>query len=167
MSLENIYFINGTAYAHTSETGEYNVANEVFNAIFNINVVELLETTNKGEFLLEKVKDIKMGDVADLVVKGIETDGENWRINGEFIPYVAGDILFVTVGEIVDITKAEDKLEAAVRTLLGRRTIGKHFANFSTKLKDNLAKLRDTNTADFILGLFDAENKLKYLASYN
>ncbi|MBR2337797.1 MAG: hypothetical protein IKA61_07650, partial [Clostridia bacterium] len=128
----------------------------------------LLDAENKIEFVLSYFEFGRIGDLVGLFIDLTEENGV-WSLNGKELPYILGDILSVSVGEIMDIIKSDSKVVTVVETIFDQRTFGDYLSNLGlTKITENnfFKELCEEQVAEFVKGLLDAENKAEYLLGY-
>ena len=123
--------------------GEYTTKKEPLNVIFNINVKELLDSSDKVGFLKEKAGNLSIGAIAQIALAKLDKNADGtWANDGKNMPLIVSDLFNVKINQLLDIKNNKDNLpEYLVNTICGEERTLRHYLN---DLKnDNISKITE------------------------
>ena len=123
--------------------GEYTTKKEPLNVIFNINVKELLDSSDKVGFLKEKAGNLSIGAIAQIALAKLDKNADGtWANNGKNMPLIVSDLFNVKINQLLDIKNNKDNLpEYLVNTICGEKRTLRHYLD---DLKnDNISKITE------------------------
>ena len=123
--------------------GEYTTKKEVLNVIFNINVKELLDSSDKVEFLKEKAGSLSIGAIAQIALAKLDKNADGtWANDGKNMPLIVSDLFNVKINQLLDIKDNKANLpEYLVNTICGEKRTLRHYLD---DLKnDNISKITE------------------------
>ena len=154
--------------------GEYTTKKEVLNVIFNINVKELLDSSDKVEFLKEKAGDLSIGAIAQIALSKLDKNAEGtWANDGKAMKLIVSDVFDVTVNQLLEIKdkKGKDMITYLVETICKDRTVGDYLSDLNVEAvnkiieKDVLDKVVNEKVIDLVnrlIGEGTLVDKVKY-----
>ncbi len=131
-------------------------------------VAELLDATDKVDYVLSYFKSAKIGAVASLLVKDLHEESERvWYVGEKAMKLIVSDLLSLEIGSILDWVKTISEKETVsemVHSLADGRTVLAYVEDLLGKDIDNngvdkLLSLKVTDIVDVILGLKEAEKE--------
>ena len=123
--------------------GEYTTKKEPLNVIFNINVKEFLDSSDKVGFLKEKAGNLSIGAIAQIALAKLDKNADGtWANNGKNMPLIVSDLFNVKINQLLDIKNNKDNLpEYLVNTICGEKRTLRHYLD---DLKnDNISKITE------------------------
>ena len=123
--------------------GEYTTKKEPLNVIFNINVKELLDSSDKVGFLKEKAGNLSIGAIAQIALAKLDKNADGtWANNGKNMPLIVSDLFNVKINQLLDIKNNKGNLpEYLVNTICGEKRTLRHYLD---DLKnDNISKITE------------------------
>ena len=123
--------------------GEYTTKKEPLNVIFNINVKEFLDSSDKVGFLKEKAGNLSVGAIAQIALAKLDKNADGtWANNGKNMPLIVSDLFNVKINQLLDIKNNKDNLpEYLVNTICGEKRTLRHYLD---DLKnDNISKITE------------------------
>ncbi len=123
--------------------GEYTTKKEPLNVIFNINVKEFLDSSDKVGFLKEKAGNLSIGAIAQIALAKLDKNADGtWANNGKNMPLIVSDLFNVKINQLLDIKNNKDNLpEYLVNTICGEKRTLRHYID---DLKnDNISKITE------------------------
>ena len=123
--------------------GEYTTKKEPLNVIFNINVKEFLDSSDKVGFLKEKAGNLSIGAIAQIALAKLDKNADGtWANNGKNMPLIVSDLFNVKINQLLDIKDNKDNLpEYLVNTICGEKRTLRHYLD---DLKnDNISKITE------------------------
>ncbi len=131
-------------------------------------VAELLDATDKVDYILSYFKSARIGDVAALAIKDLHEESERaWYVGEKALKLIASDLLSLEIGSILDWVKTISEKETVsdmVHALAEGRTVLTYVEDLIGKDIDNngvdkLLSLKVTDIVDVILGLKEPEKE--------
>ena len=109
--------------------GEYTTKKEPLNVIFNINVKEFLDSSDKVGFLKEKAGNLSIGAIAQIALAKLDKNADGtWANNGKNMPLIVSDLFNVKINQLLDIKNNKDNLpEYLVNTICGEKRTLRHY----------------------------------------
>ena len=123
--------------------GEYTTKKEPLNVIFNINVKEFLDSSDKVGFLKEKAGNLSIGAIAQIALAKLDKNADGtWANNGKNMPLIVSDLFNVKINQLLDIKNNKANLpEYLVNTICGEKRTLRHYLD---DLKnDNISKITE------------------------
>ena len=123
--------------------GEYTTKKEPLNVIFNINVKEFLDSSDKVGFLKEKAGNLSIGAIAQIALAKLDKNADGtWANNGKNMPLIVSDLFNVTVNQLLEVKNNKANLpEYLVNTICGEERTLRHYLD---DLKnDNISKITE------------------------
>lgn len=123
--------------------GEYTTKKEPLNVIFNINVKEFLDSSDKVGFLKEKAGNLSIGAIAQIALAKLDKNADGtWANNGKNMPLIVSDLFNVKINQLLDIKNNKNNLpEYLVNTICGEERTLRHYLD---DLKnDNISKITE------------------------
>ena len=123
--------------------GEYTTKKEPLNVIFNINVKEFLDSSDKVGFLKEKAGNLSVGAIAQIALAKLDKNADGtWANDGKNMPLIVSDLFNVKINQLLDIKNNKDNLpEYLVNTICGEKRTLRHYLD---DLKnDNISKITE------------------------
>ena len=123
--------------------GEYTTKKEPLNVIFNINVKEFLDSSDKVGFLKEKAGNLSIGAIAQIALAKLDKNADGtWANDGKNMPLIVSDLFNVKINQLLDIKNNKDNLpEYLVNTICGEKRTLRHYLD---DLKnDNISKITE------------------------
>ena len=123
--------------------GEYTTKKEPLNVIFNINVKEFLDSSDKIGFLKEKAGNLSIGAIAQIALAKLDKNADGtWANDGKNMPLIVSDLFNVKINQLLDIKNNKDNLpEYLVNTICGEKRTLRHYLD---DLKnDNISKITE------------------------
>lgn len=123
--------------------GEYTTKKEPLNVIFNINVKELLDSSDKVGFLKEKAGNLSIGAIAQIALAKLDKNADGtWANNGKNMPLIVSDLFNVKINQLLDIKNNKANLpEYLANTICGEERTLRHYLD---DLKnDNISKITE------------------------
>lgn len=109
--------------------GEYTTKKEPLNVIFNINVKEFLDSSDKVGFLKEKAGNLSIGAIAQIALAKLDKNADGtWANNGKNMPLIVSDLFNVKINQLLDIKNNKANLpEYLVNTICGEKRTLRHY----------------------------------------
>ena len=109
--------------------GEYTTKKEVLNVIFNINVKEFLDSSDKVGFLKEKAGNLSIGAIAQIALAKLDKNADGtWANDGKNMPLIVSDLFNVKINQLLDIKDNKGNLpEYLVNTICGEKRTLRHY----------------------------------------
>ena len=123
--------------------GEYTTKKEPLNVIFNINVKEFLDSSDKVGFLKEKAGNLSIGAIAQIALAKLDKNADGtWANDGKNMPLIVSDLFNVKINQLLDIKNNKGNLpEYLVNTICGEKRTLRHYLD---DLKnDNISKITE------------------------
>ncbi len=123
--------------------GEYTTKKEPLNVIFNINVKEFLDSSDKVGFLKEKAGNLSIGAIAQIALAKLDKNADGtWANDGKNMPLIVSDLFNVKINQLLDIKNNKANLpEYLVNTICGEKRTLRHYLD---DLKnDNISKITE------------------------
>lgn len=123
--------------------GEYTTKKEPLNVIFNINVKEFLDSSDKVGFLKEKAGNLSIGAIAQIALAKLDKNADGtWANNGKNMPLIVSDLFNVKINQLLDIKNNKANLpEYLANTICGEKRTLRHYLD---DLKnDNISKITE------------------------
>ena len=123
--------------------GEYTTKKEPLNVIFNINVKEFLDSSDKVGFLKEKAGNLSIGAIAQIALAKLDKNADGtWANNGKNMPLIVSDLFNVKINQLLEVKNNKDNLpEYLVNTICGEERTLRHYLD---DLKnDNISKITE------------------------
>ncbi len=142
--------LEGFAYENVVDD-KYATKKEALNVIFNINIKELLNASNKIDFLKEKAGELSVGAIAQIALAELDKNADGtWSNKGDAMKLIVSDLFNVTVNELLDIKDNKDNLpEYLVNTICGeKRTLRQYLDDLKN---DNIDKITEKKVLDTLL----------------
>ena len=142
--------LEGFAYENVVDD-KYATKKEALNVIFNINIKELLNASNKIDFLKEKAGELSIGAIAQIALAELDKNADGtWSNKGNAMKLIVSDLFNVTVKELFDIKDNKDNLpEYLVNTICGEERTSRQYLD---DLKnDNIDKITGKAALDTLL----------------
>ena len=115
-------------------------------------------------------KDVRLGDVVNVVNDKFVKDGDVWSNNGKAVKLILSDVLDVNADNIAEIVKSfkyvKDGINKTAETIL-KRTFHAYVKDFGYDLskKDAFAGIRDVVVSEFVAAMLE-NNRLDSLKTY-
>lgn len=142
--------LEGFAYENVVDD-KYATKKEALNVIFNINIKELLNASNKIDFLKEKAGELSVGAIAQIALAELDKNADGtWSNKGTAMKLIVSDLFNVTVNQLLDIKDNKDNLpEYLVNTICGeKRTLRQYLDDLKN---DNVDKITKKEVLDTLL----------------
>ena len=142
--------LEGFAYENVVDD-KYATKKEALNVIFNINIKELLNASNKIDFLKEKAGELSVGAIAQIVLAELDKNADGtWSNKGDAMKLIVSDLFNVTVNELLDIKDNKDNLpEYLINTICGEERTSRQYLD---DLKnDNVDKITEKTVLSKLL----------------
>lgn len=131
--------------------GEYTTKKEPLNVIFNINVKEFLDSSDKVGFLKEKAGNLSIGAIAQIALAKLDKNADGtWANDGKAMKLIVSDVFNVTVNQLLEIKNNKANLpEYLVNTICGEERTLRHYLD---DLKnDNISKITEKTVLSKLL----------------
>lgn len=154
--------------------GEYTTKKEPLNVIFNINVKEFLDSSDKVGFLKEKAGNLSIGAIAQIALAKLDKNADGtWANDGKAMKLIVSDVFNVTVNQLLEIKgkKGKDMITYLVETICKERTVGDYLSDLNMAAvnkiieKDVLDKVVNEKVIDLVnrlIGEGKLEEKVRY-----
>ena len=142
--------LEGFAYENVVDD-KYATKKEALNVIFNINIKELLNASDKIDFLKEKAGELSVGAIAQIALAELDKNADGtWSNKGTAMKLIVSDLFNVTVNQLLDIKDNKDNLpEYLVNTICGeKRTLRQYLDDLKN---DNVDKITKKEVLDTLL----------------
>ena len=123
--------------------GEYTTKKEPLNVIFNINVKEFLDSSDKVGFLKEKAGNLSIGAIAQIALAKLDKNADGtWANDGKAMKLIVSDVFNVTVNQLLEVKNNKNNLpEYLANTICGEERTLRHYLD---DLKnDNISKITE------------------------
>ncbi len=123
--------------------GEYTTKKEPLNVIFNINVKEFLDSSDKVGFLKEKAGNLSIGAIAQIALAKLDKNADGtWANDGKNMPLIVSDLFNVKINQILEVKNNKDNLpEYLVNTICGEERTLRHYLDDLEN--DNISKITE------------------------
>ena len=162
-----------TFQAYVKDFGYDLSKKDVFAGIRNVVVSEFVAAmleNDRLDSLKTYFKDVRLGDVVNVVNDKFVKDGDVWSNNGKAVKLILSDVLDVNADNVVEIVKSfkyvKDGINKTAEIIL-KRTFQAYVKDFGYDLskKDVLAGIRDVVVSEFVAAMLE-NDRLDSLKTY-